>query len=38
MRLCPQAWPTAGRASYSAQMTIDNGPDPTRPRTAVGRS
>ena len=35
MRLCPQAWPTVGSASYSAQMTIDKGPDPTRARTAV---
>ncbi len=38
MRLCPQACPTAGKASYSAQMAIDKGPDPTRAFTAVGRS
>ena len=37
MRLCPQAWPTPGRASYSAQITIDSGPDPARARTAVGK-
>src|SRR5512132_3579747 len=36
--LCPQAWPTAGRASYSAHTTTCSGPDPARAANAVGRS
>src|SRR5512132_2407221 len=36
--LWPQAWPTAGRASYSAQTTTCSGPDPARAANAVGRS
>src|SRR5262245_28336529 len=36
--LCPQAWPTAGRASYSAHTTTCSGPDPARAANAVARS
>src|SRR4029453_2703126 len=36
--LCPQAWPTAGRASYSAHTTTCRGPDPARAANAVGSS
>src|SRR5918996_664772 len=36
--LCPQAWPTAGRASYSAHTTTCSGPDPARAANAVGSS
>src|SRR5215207_520116 len=36
--LWPQAWPTAGRASYSAHTTTCRGPDPARAANAVGRS
>src|SRR5829696_7398490 len=36
--LCPQAWPTPGRASYSAHTTTCSGPDPARAANAVGRS
>src|ERR687897_2524214 len=36
--LCPQACPTAGRASYSAHTTTCSGPDPARAANAVGRS
>src|SRR5215204_4101160 len=36
--LCPQAWPTPGRASYSAHTTMCSGPDPARAANAVGRS
>src|SRR5215216_2120198 len=35
--LWPQAWPTAGRASYSAQTTTCSGPDPALAANAVGR-
>ena len=34
--LCPQAWPTPGSASYSAQTTMRSGPCPARPTNAVG--
>ena len=34
--LCPQAWPTPGRASYSAQMTTVRSPSPITASTAVG--
>ena len=37
MMLCPQAWPTPGRASYSAQMATTIGPDPWSALKAVGR-
>ena len=37
MMLCPQAWPTPGRASYSAQMATTSGPDPISALKAVGR-
>src|SRR5215204_2661300 len=36
--LCPQAWPTPGRASYSAHTTTCSGPDPARAANAVGSS
>src|ERR671910_572511 len=36
--LCPQACPTAGRASYSAHTTTCSGPEPARAANAVGRS
>src|SRR5215217_2642180 len=36
--LCPQAWPTAGRASYSAHTITCSGPDPARAANAVGSS
>ena len=38
MTLCPQAWPTSGRASYSAQMAMTSGPVPASATNAVGRS
>ena len=37
MMLCPQAWPTPGRASYSAQTATTIGPDPSSALKAVGR-
>src|SRR5581483_2742567 len=38
MTLCPQAWPTPGRASYSAQMATVSGPLPEVATNAVGSS
>ena len=38
MMLWPQAWPTSGRASYSAQMASTSGPAPASATKAVGRS
>ena len=35
MMLCPQAWPTPGRASYSAQITTSGPVDPVRATNAV---
>src|ERR671931_394342 len=36
IRLWPQAWPTPGSASYSAQTTTRSGPWPVRAANAVG--
>ena len=36
MMLCPQAWPTPGRASYSAQTASTKGPEPHEALNAVG--
>ena len=38
MMLCPQAWPTSGRASYSAHSATTSSPPPARDSSAVGRS
>ena len=38
MMLCPQAWPTPGRASYSAQIATTSGPEPHSALKAVGMS
>ena len=38
MMLCPQAWPTSGSASYSAQTATTSSPSPERDSSAVGRS
>ena len=37
MMLWPQAWPTPGRASYSAQTATTSGPEPISALKAVGR-
>ncbi|CAM5455167.1 hypothetical protein SCALM49S_05144 [Streptomyces californicus] len=37
MRLCPQAWPRPGRASYSQAMATVTGPEPMVARNAVSR-
>ena len=37
MMLWPQAWPTSGRASYSAQTASTRGPSPASATKAVGR-
>jgi hypothetical protein len=36
--LCPHACPIPGNESYSAQIPMCNGPDPTVARNAVGKS
>ena len=38
MMLCPQAWPTSGNASYSAQTATTRSPPPDRASSAVARS
>ncbi len=38
MMLWPQAWPTPGSASYSAQIPMCSGPVPARAMNAVGSS